>query len=157
MSSTTISTVPETSTADIYFMSSRARNKLARESYKPELNLRKLVAHANLMDSLYDELEYRRSRYQVQFVEPAKPMRKAPSAPTPMEDIPEYESSDEETESEEESEEEDEQDNYSMTVDNNVHIFGEPDTDVMADATFATHHKVQSSDNLTFNEMLLQQ
>ncbi|KAG5356451.1 hypothetical protein CJU89_6208 [Yarrowia sp. B02] len=151
MSPTTISTVPETSTADIYFMSSRARNKLAKESYRPELNLRKLVAHANLMDSLYDELEYRRSRYQVQFVEPVKPVRQ-PSAP--LEEIPEYESSDEETESEEESEEEEE---YPLTVDNSVHIVGESEPQAVISEAAFTHHKVRSSDNLiSFNEMLLQ-
>lgn len=180
MTTSTTATVPETSTADIYFMSSRARNKLAKESYKPELNLRKLVAHANLMDSLYDELEYRRGRYQQFEPTPVKqttqttqttkqptqtPNRVTFAIPTPvtpvtpvtttttLEDIPEYISSDEETESEEESEEEDDildgMDAYSLTVDNSVHIVGEP---VLSEtATFGTHHKVSSSENLTLD------
>ncbi|KAG5361873.1 hypothetical protein CJU90_3341 [Yarrowia sp. C11] len=150
----TLSTVPETSTADIYFMSSRARSKLAKESYKAELDLRKLVAHANLMDSLYDELEFRRSRYQVQFVEPAKPERQSSPLTSPLEDIPEYESSDDEEESEEESDSEEDDDEYSLTVDNNVHIVGEP---IMTESTgsFATHHKVQSSDNVAYSSLIL--
>lgn len=169
----TTATVPETSTADIYFMSSRARNKLAKESYKPELNLRKLVAHANLMDSLYDELEYRRGRYQVQFepetvkqptstkqttrtTQPSKVTFVTPTPPTStLEDIPEYISSDEETESEEESEEEEDildgMDAYSLTVDNSVHIVGEPVSQVLSDSSFGTHHKVSSSENLTLD------
>lgn len=180
-----IATVPETSTADIYFMSSRARNKLARESYKPELNLRKLVAHANLMDSLYDELEYRRAKYHVtstseqtshvtqkhvtqtttpeKHVTPPKQTHVTfvtpvtPVAPvTTLSDIPEYISSDEETESETESEDEEmdlSDSGYSLTVDNSVHIVGEPVTQVLSDsASFATHHKIDSSENLSLEE-----
>lgn len=148
--------IADTSTADIYFMSSTARNKLARESYRSELRLRKLVAHANLVDSLYDELEHRRTRFKVQFAEPPMPVRSAQPVRSPIDDIPEYsddESDEEESETDEDETDEEDEEYSPFAVDNNVKIV---EVEISApspitDSTFATE-KVQNTTDAIFNQ-----
>lgn len=58
-------------TVEIYFLSRQARFKLIRESNDDSPNLRKLLAHANLVDMLSDELQSRRPRNnRLHFQEP---------------------------------------------------------------------------------------
>lgn len=53
--------------AETYFLASKARHKLTKEASRPDLHLRQLVSHANLVDLLMDELAERRSKGKVQF------------------------------------------------------------------------------------------
>lgn len=57
--------IPETSIPEIYFLTSRAQHKLTRESVRPDIKLRQLVCHANLVDHLLGELAERRRRQSV--------------------------------------------------------------------------------------------
>lgn len=55
-----MNTVNQTSIPEIYYLTSRAQMKLTRESVRPDLKLRHLVCHANLVDNLLGELSVRR-------------------------------------------------------------------------------------------------
>lgn len=70
------------SLSDTYFLASRARSKLTREATRGDHDLRVLVSHANLLDSLMDSLAEQRAKARqqsatesrsVQFVLPPKP------------------------------------------------------------------------------------
>ncbi|KAG5370277.1 hypothetical protein CJU90_1632 [Yarrowia sp. C11] len=52
--------VNQTSIPEIYYLTSRAQMKLTKESVRPDLQLRQLVCHANLVDNLLGELSTRR-------------------------------------------------------------------------------------------------
>ncbi|KAG5360583.1 hypothetical protein CJU89_3661 [Yarrowia sp. B02] len=52
----------QTQTVELYFLSQQARFKLVRESNDDSPDLRKLLAHANLVDLLADELQSRRPK-----------------------------------------------------------------------------------------------
>lgn len=52
--------------AETYFLASKARHKLTKEASRPDLHLRQLVSHANLVDLLMDELAERRAKGKVQ-------------------------------------------------------------------------------------------
>ncbi|KAG5354873.1 hypothetical protein CJU89_6674 [Yarrowia sp. B02] len=54
--------VNQTSIPEIYYLTSRAQMKLTKESVRPDLKLRHLVCHANLVDNLLGELSARRRR-----------------------------------------------------------------------------------------------
>lgn len=55
-----MNSVNQTSIPEIYYLTSRAQMKLTRESVRPDLKLRHLVCHANLVDNLLGELSTRR-------------------------------------------------------------------------------------------------
>ena len=53
------------SLSDTYFLSSRAKSKLTREASRHDHDLRVLVSHANLLDSLMDSIhEKKKERYK---------------------------------------------------------------------------------------------
>lgn len=54
--------VAQAETVELYFLSQQARFKLIRESNDDSPNLRKLLAHANLVDLLADELQSRKPK-----------------------------------------------------------------------------------------------
>lgn len=54
-------------------MSQQARFKLIRESNDDSPNLRKLLAHANLVDLLADELQSRKPKPRIHFAQPVIP------------------------------------------------------------------------------------
>jgi hypothetical protein len=62
----------EMSLSDTYFLASRARSKLTREATKGDHDLRVLVSHANLLDSLMDSLAEQRARARTQAANEAR-------------------------------------------------------------------------------------
>ncbi|KAG5368496.1 hypothetical protein CJU90_0700 [Yarrowia sp. C11] len=58
--------ISSASMAETYFLASKARHKLTKEASRPDLHLRQLVSHANLVDLLMDELADRRAKGKVQ-------------------------------------------------------------------------------------------
>lgn len=59
------SSIASASMAETYFLASKARHKLTKEASRPDLHLRQLVSHANLVDLLMDELAERRAKGKV--------------------------------------------------------------------------------------------
>ncbi|KAG5360536.1 hypothetical protein CJU89_3609 [Yarrowia sp. B02] len=59
------SSIASASMAETYFLASKARHKLTKEASRPDLHLRQLVSHANLVDLLMDELAERRAKTKV--------------------------------------------------------------------------------------------
>lgn len=112
------STVEKMSMNQTYFLAHKARAKLSREAAQPDHDLRFLVGHANLLDTLMLELaEVERAQEQwfnqsVRGAAAQKQERHVQFAENNLAQVPEEEYSSEEESSEEEYEEDDLEEDY---------------------------------------------
>lgn len=98
--------VAQAETVEIYFLSQQARFKLIRESNVDAPDLRKLLAHANLVDLLADELQSRKPKSRIHFAQTVIPETFQESGWQTAN----YDSSDDDSSSSSSSDEEDDQD-----------------------------------------------
>ncbi|KAF5093433.1 hypothetical protein D0Z03_002418 [Geotrichum reessii] len=106
----------EMSLAETYFLATRARSKLAKAASKHDHDLRVLVAHANLLDSVMDTLAEKR-RLEKSLLKEAKEEAVELAVTFEEDDDDEddeeyFSDSDSDSDDEEEEEEEEEEENF---------------------------------------------
>jgi len=73
------------SLTNTYYVASAARSKLGREAARPDHNLRRLVGHANLLDSLMLELAHAEREQEAWFNQSVRKAASPPSSKKPEE------------------------------------------------------------------------